>query len=279
MNPFADAVLDGIRRLEAGRSLLLDDNDLEGIHDMRTAARRLRTAYRCLGARSLRETAGPALREFMAALGPARDLDVLLHAIGTSTTLDVTDRESLRASVERSLEEALPAVRACVEGEAFARLVQTARAAAALPAPEASASPILRAVERVLASAPEDWETAPDGRLHDVRKDVKRLRYALEAFQPAYGKPVARTIERCRALQEALGTVQDVATFGELLRDRTFAAGQFLAMARSRATAARRELPSLWRRALGPRALARLGAHLLRRSARKSEPVELRVAI
>ena len=45
--------------------------------------------------------------------------------------------------------------------------------------------------------------------LHAVRIRAKRLRYTAEFFEPAYGKPAQRLVERVVALQDLLGNLQD----------------------------------------------------------------------
>jgi hypothetical protein len=90
---------------------------------------------------------------------------------------------------------------------------------------------------------------------------------------------VERAIERCRALQESLGTIQDAAAFSEHLKGaRSFSAGQFLATLRARSGRELEGLPDLWKRTFGPKGLSRLGAHLFRRSVKggkvEVEPAE-----
>jgi CHAD domain-containing protein len=53
---------------------------------------------------------------------------------------------------------------------------------------------------------------APEAR-HEVRKELKKLRYAVEFFQNLYaGKRLKRYLQRLEALQEDLGHLNDVAT-------------------------------------------------------------------
>ena len=99
--------------------------------------------------------------------------------------------------------------------------------------------------------------------------------YALEAFAPAYGRPVARQVERCRDLQESLGVLQDAAVFASQLKGlRTFVAGQFIATMRARADGHLQELPAVWDRAFPSKGMARLGGHLLRRAVKSPKRPE-----
>jgi CHAD domain-containing protein len=47
--------------------------------------------------------------------------------------------------------------------------------------------------------------------LHDMRISAKRLRYTLELFRPQFGKAGERQIERVKAIQELLGTPDELA--------------------------------------------------------------------
>jgi CHAD domain-containing protein len=46
--------------------------------------------------------------------------------------------------------------------------------------------------------------------LHDVRKAAKRLRYALEAVEPVFGKPAKKLRKKTKKLQRPLGDRQDM---------------------------------------------------------------------
>ncbi|HEY9218282.1 MAG TPA: CHAD domain-containing protein, partial [Phenylobacterium sp.] len=65
----------------------------------------------------------------------------------------------------------------------------------------------------------EDLADADDAARHDLRIDAKKLRYAAEGFQALY--PAQRTqrfISRLKALQTALGRLNDVAVAPQLLQ-------------------------------------------------------------
>jgi len=215
----------------------------------------------------------------MRVLGPVRDLHVLVEAVRGMAELPVEEREQLSRRAEKRGERRSAGALAYLDDEEYRSLLagldESCRAEqAGLPAVAEAPGRLFRAIGETLAHRPVSWESAAEEDLHETRKSVKRLRYALEAFRPAYGRPVVEAADRCRGLQEALGQIQDVAAFDSALRGhRTFAAGQFLACARMRATGARGLLEELWRRALGPKALGRLGAHLMRRAARVATEV------
>lgn len=276
---FASAARESVGKLNEGDAAFRASGDPEGIHMMRTAARRLRSALRFLGGHlvaSERESLKGRLRKLMRVLGPVRDLHVLAEAVRGMAELPAEEARQLSDVALLRGERLSAAAMTYLEGPEYRALVAELESACRADAPGRSAvaeapTRLFRAIGDALAHRPASWDSAPDEHLHEARKSVKRLRYALEAFRPAFGRPVAAAVERCRGLQEALGRIQDASAFDSVLRGhRTFAAGQFLACARMKAAGARGLLSDLWKRALGPKALGRLGAHLLRRAARAS---------
>jgi CHAD domain-containing protein len=278
---FAKAVREHLAGLRLGEEKIRRDGDPDGVHRMRTSCRRLRATIKYLGTALPRETRAGLqndLRRLMAALGPVRDLDVLRAAIGAATVLGEREAASLRDAVDKKQVKVKVRMQAALDGELYPRLQRDLEAAASLPedgvpASYAGAGRIGAALEGVMLHKPADWATASEESLHELRKGVKKLRYALEAFAPAYGRPMADAIDRCRDLQETLGALQDAAVFGTLLKSvRTFAAGQFTASVRVRADVELRLLPEVWKRTLGSKAIARLGSHLFRRAVRTDRP-------
>ncbi|MCE9581459.1 MAG: CHAD domain-containing protein [Planctomycetes bacterium] len=272
---FSKTASQHLERLREGEKQVRESGDLEGVHLMRTSCRRLRATVKYLGdhlARADRKSLQGGLRSLMAALGPVRDLDVLRHAIQGTPGLDPKEAELLAMSVDSLVAPATLRMNEALGGGDYARLLRdlarvAESSARSMPASLAGPSRIGKALAEAVRLKPANWAAAPDEELHDLRKGIKKLRYALEAFAPSYGRPVSRAIERCRELQESLGTLQDAAVFGSLLKGvRTFGSGQFLATVRARADAGIQALPAHWERAFGPKGLSRLGGHLFRRA-------------
>jgi CHAD domain-containing protein len=94
--------------------------------------------------------------------------------------------------------------------------------------------------------------------LHEMRKAAKRLRYTVEAVQPAVGKPAARLRKRLKAVQQLLGEHQDTAVSRPVLRELAgqthleggngFTYGLMYAAEAARAEQAENDLPSAWTR-------------------------------
>jgi CHAD domain-containing protein len=279
---FTDAVRENLERLRQGEAQIRDEGDLEGVHLMRTSCRRLRATVKYLGdslSREARNSLKDGLRQLMGDLGEVRDLDVLRQAVDAVPALETEDAEALKERVEERLSDATLRMESTLSGETYAGLLNDLKKAAeqrddGTPLVVAAPSRIATALGEALRLRPSDWSSAPEESLHDVRKAVKKIRYALEAFAPAYGRPVSRTIERCRSLQESLGVIQDASAFSVLLKGiTTFSAGQFIATARARAEGETGRLPELWDKTFGPKPAARLGGHLFRRAVKEEADV------
>jgi CHAD domain-containing protein len=273
---FTTAVRESTRKLRDGEAQVRAGREIEGVHLMRTSARRLRASMKFLGGHlgPAREPLQRGLKRLMGSLGPLRDVDVLAQAID-GVPLEAADATRLKANVAARRQRPLLRMREAIDGIEYRALLaglDTAPPCADPATPLFAPARVLRAVAGVIACRPAEWATAADASLHELRKSIKKLRYALEAYAPAFGRPVARMTGACRDLQESLGAIQDAAMFGEILRGvRSFAAGQFVATVRGRAEGVRSCLPDLWQQAFGPRVLGKLGAHLLRRSVKPAE--------
>jgi len=274
---FAQATRDHLARLKEGERKVREEGDLEGVHLMRTSCRRLRATVKYLGdplPRLERKSLKKDLSALMGALGEVRDLDVLRQAIETVPDLGSPEAETLKETVEERLSQATVRMKSTLDGEGYPVLLGALERATQVPddgipvtwtGPERTAA----ALSESLRLKPADWASAPEASLHDLRKSVKKIRYALEAFAAAYGRPVAKAIDRCRELQESLGVIQDASAFAQQLKGvQTFSAGQFVATIRARAGTEMGRLPDLWEKAFGAKAAARLGAHLFRRAVR-----------
>ncbi|MEW6356748.1 MAG: CHAD domain-containing protein [Planctomycetota bacterium] len=198
--------------------------EIEAVHDMRVATRRLRAALR-----AFRKPIGGELLEphrvemkwLGSALGQARDMDVWLeylraylqdappdHREDIQTYLDAetTAREARR----RDLIAALDSERFVRLREGFQKLLDTDLAACGAGkriGPFAARS-IRKRMKKVLAYD-DVVESAPESELHRLRIAGKRLRYTCEFFADCFGKRVAKMIEMLRAMQDALGALHD----------------------------------------------------------------------
>jgi CHAD domain-containing protein len=265
------AVALGLRLREQVNVLLSHDpgtrlgSDPEDLHQLRVATRRLRAFIRC--ARPLL-AAGPAeqLRAELgwlgSALGPARDLDVLIeHFSGELAGLDgrsdvagklIDTLEQRRALSRTALLEAL------VSNRYFALLDACSAFAEDPPASPSDTSLGAiwwAAVKRLRRSVAALGEEPSDEALHGVRIDVKRARYAAELAGHELGKRGAQYVARAKAAQDVLGAHQDAfVAEAEILAwagvdpELQAAADRLVEAQRARRVEAREAWPSTWAR-------------------------------
>lgn len=230
------------RLLEQDRAFRAGALD-EPVHQMRVAARRLRSAlatFRPLVRRSEADTVG-SLREELRWLGTslaeARDITVLRGRL--DTRLEGDDHPSARATrthVDEVLgadhRVALDRAAGALDEPRYFRLLDDLEAFLAAPPLRSRADrPAGRGLPSVLRTEVKRFrrrvrrvEWAPDASsrelaLHDVRKAAKRLRYAAEAAEPVLGARAAELAARAEAVQEVLGEHQDTVVTRAALHD------------------------------------------------------------
>lgn len=217
--------------LSSFRAAALDWTDPEGVHSMRVASRRLRSALRdfmpYLHKRRLSSVL-KQLRDLADALGDVRDQDVAIIAL-----------EKLQTQIP---EEALPALKQIIDGRKEIRdqarteleatledsqLKQlelsftvgvdeatteaTARTQSPLPISfrKMSRAIILDRLKELEKLSNDLFQPFEVENLHEMRIAAKRLRYAIELFQQCWGRSIAAYAKRASRMQTALGNVHD----------------------------------------------------------------------
>jgi CHAD domain-containing protein len=203
--------------------------DSEGVHGMRVATRRMRSALkeaqRLLDRSWVDETRGE-LKWLGTALGDVRDADVLAEYVARETgELDAESRrggtELTRLINERSgparsrLSEVLDSQRYLT---LLDRLESIHTALPVAPGGESLERILRRAARRALRALRGITASSSDQDLHRVRIASKRARYAAELTQRALGRPARRLAGRAAALQELLGEHQDAVVAEERLQ-------------------------------------------------------------
>lgn len=219
--------------------------DIEVLHDMRVATRRMRAAFQVFGDYLDMEQWGPivkGLRRTGRMLGAVRDLDVFwektqryLDALPPEQPVDLGPLraawEAQRNTDRQRLLDYLDSNRYARFKNQFADFLQKP-GAGALPviSPQGEPSPhrlrhiVPVAIYQRLAvvRAYDEWVTRPDaplGRFHQLRIASKGLRYTLEYFREVLGPEVNTLIDAIKALQDHLGDLQDAVVASGLLRD------------------------------------------------------------
>jgi CHAD domain-containing protein len=204
----------------------------DGVHDMRVATRRLRAAlkvFRGLGDLAPLEREVKKLQD---ALGEVRDVHVqgawLKQAARQEKPSKRAGLEALRTSVEARLGAHEKRLRRVMRRWAERTVPALLREAKRLEGPgryggkrvREQLRRRLRKVERLM----ESYSGAPDAlSAHELRKEVKKLRYEAEIFRPALRRRMQSLLEALVPLQEVLGELHDSDVRLELLEH--FAAG------------------------------------------------------
>ncbi len=238
-DPAGDAV--HAHLLTHARRFLLQDirvrRDLpDSVHQMRVAARRLRSGLRVFSplvdpawSRHLRDELGWAASE----LGLSRDSEVLLARLDAhADELGAADAATIHAHVDPLMQakadagraEALEAMRSERHLDLLDALVDAAANpqltdAAAAPAREAlpplfdkSWRKLAREVKALTLDGPSDeW--------HETRITAKRARYAAEALVPVFGPPAKALATSLSTVTEQLGEHQDASIAQEKCRE------------------------------------------------------------
>ena len=224
-----------MRRREAGSRT---GEDIEDVHQMRVAIRRMRSLLNLIGAhyraKTVRRTT-QGLREIARALGAVRDLDVLILDLDDyAGALPCDERETMaqvialldarRSDHRRRLNKLFDSKRYRQFVRRFRRMCKRPGAGARVvkrketPHQLRHVLPLLlhgrlarvRAYDTVLPAA-------NDVVLHALRVEFKQLRYAVEFFQPVLGASARRFLVEVKAMQEILGRINDIAVFADYM--------------------------------------------------------------
>ena len=222
----------GLAMAEQARQLLVHDpgvrlgSDPEELHQLRVATRRLRAflrAGRPLLDASWSEPLRDELRWLGGALGPARDLDVLVARIEDDVA-GVGGEDAFAGLLDALHTERADARGVVVEALSSDRYLALLDRLEHVAEPEPSGS---RRTLRDLWSA--EWkrtrkafarlgDASPDDELHAGRIRVKRARYAAELAAHELGKPGRAFVRAAKELQDVLGEHQDAVVAEERIR-------------------------------------------------------------
>jgi len=212
----------------------------DAVHQMRVAARKLRSAfatYRAYIDRDLADAVRDELKWLGEVLGRARDAEVqrarllaAARALPPELTLgpvaDRIDTEMRRrhADAHGEVVRVLAEPRCAALIELLGQLVESP---SLLPPASDEASTLTRPVRRACrrvdqAAARLDRVATADDRveaLHDLRKAAKRARYAAESVKVVFGRSALVLGTRMEDLQDLLGEHQDSVSARPVLRE------------------------------------------------------------
>lgn len=214
--------IDGVRAAE----------DIEYVHRMRVASRRVRNALALFGADLPRKPYAvwrDELRRITRALGAARDTDVQIAWVQNFLQQDTA--EAQRVGIERLLlrlrqqravaqSKVLKALDRLEDRRVIANMNDTLQEllvharvyeVESLPADlyRRATEAIHLRLEEFLTFAPHVPHPERVSELHQMRIAAKHLRYTLEVFQPLYDRALRKPIKIVKEIQELLGEVHD----------------------------------------------------------------------
>ncbi len=265
----------------------------DAVHQMRVAARRMRSALQAFGRvipRKRTRELTMELKWIAGELGGARDSEVMAERLDAMLA-ELPDELILgpvAAAVTRSFErreaDARQVAIAALDSHRYLALHDIIDAllahppftrAAARPArrelPQSVARAYRRMKSRMRDASSQSAGEQRDIALHETRKAAKRLRYATEAVIPALGKPAKRLQRRLKKVQKLLGAHQDTAVSRPVLRELAaqahleggngFTYGLMHAVESARAQRVERDLPAAWKRLRKPKNIKWLTRH------------------
>jgi len=213
---------------EAGTRL---GEDIEELHDMRVATRRMRSAFRVFADHFEPDALRPflkGLRRTGRALGSVRDLDVFMekaqHYLDGLPQKERSVLDPLLAKWQEQRDAARTQMLEYLDGAKYQQFIHDfgefllTEGAGALPVPADKPVPhrvchvvpaliydryeVVRGYETVI-------DTATIETLHALRIDCKRLRYSLEFFREVLGPEAKDVIKEVVVIQDHLGNLHD----------------------------------------------------------------------
>ena len=228
---------------------VLDDQDPEALHQMRVGLRRLRTAVDVFGfaVKLPKSISDRAISKIAHSLGAVRDLDVLTAELRAQQQANLpaseqNQLETLLKKMNKQRKRDFAYLKRMLKGSDYDSLKDALKnwlekphyqSVAQLPMQEVLPDLLLPLISETLlhpawlASAtfengtavvhsihPEmldDFIKQHSADLHDLRKQMKRVRYQTELFVDFYDQAYAEQVEEFKTLQEVLGQIQDSA--------------------------------------------------------------------
>lgn len=226
----ADFMLEQVQSIEDEIEGALVGKDIEHIHQLRVASRRLRNAFRCfedcLPNKKL-STWQDETRRITRALGSARDLDIQIDLLDQCYQDDLDDKfkpgyrrlllriKQSRTIAQKKVHKVLSQLKEgdiLVKMRAFLEKLADKSKGSYLFTPslyQRSFSTINKVLEEFLAY--EQFIYSPENveQLHAMRIAGKRLRYSLEIFAPIYNKSLLPHVQVMKDIQDLLGAIHD----------------------------------------------------------------------
>jgi CHAD domain-containing protein len=241
-------------------------DDPEDLHDLRVAVRRLRAVLKIAAPPLDREWADSLRGELDwvgTALGPVRDLDVMLEYVrAQEASLGESEGAAIRSlskRLERRRSGAQSSLLSALRSPRYTTLLDKLEEAARRPATRGGRPRLDRIatgeLEKLRKAVRKLGDDPSDEAVHNARIKGKRARYAAELARPGSGKPVERFLERAKRFQDVAGEHQDAVVAEQRFRELAeedpalaLAAGRLVERQRVRKGKARAALPKTWKK-------------------------------
>lgn len=218
-----------LSHLQGNQESVLYGRDGEGVHQMRVALRRMRSAMTIFA--SLMPPAGDLrtdIKWLAGILGEARDLDVFLHATlpQVRQALPHPGLTLLEKRARNASDAAYKAAQSALDSQRYQRLLlrlgvwmEQAAPAGHGPSLDDHARGLLSRRYRQLRKRGKHWQHMSEEDRHALRISAKKLRYPAEFFASlapsGASKPLLRRLTR---LLDCLGELNDLAVTQKLLK-------------------------------------------------------------
>ena len=237
-DPVAEAArkvfLQQLRRMQRHEAGSRSGEDIESVHKMRVAVRRMRSLLRLVGGYYQRKPIADiehGLRGIARALGAIRDLDVLIldlqHFSATLPPEAKQQANALISRLDRRRAKRRKRLNALLDSKGYARFLRRVERFANTPGKRARRlkpayaphelrhvlPPLLHQQLAIVKAYDTILPAADDAHLHALRVECKRLRYAIEFFAPVLGASAGGYLQLVVSMQDALGRINDIAVF------------------------------------------------------------------
>lgn len=229
----AAIVVSAVEHLRANEDCVLTRSDVEGVHQMRVAARRLRAClslFRALIPAEQRDHLACELRWLIGELGPARDADVFTDEVVRPVIKALPKEAALKELRERAEEirhQGYERAEAALNSQRYLGLVMLLDAWARGRRWRSHDAPDLTVVQRSRASEVADallerryrralalgkgLAKLKPVRRHQLRIQIKKLRYATEFLGRLFPRrKVVPYTDTLKTLQDRLGVANDL---------------------------------------------------------------------
>jgi CHAD domain-containing protein len=206
----------------------IDGQDIEHLHEIRLAIRRLRSLMRLFRRHlpdTLADPADDSLRTLAHDLGPARDADVWVDFLhGKNRQLGLDANRLWRTFLEhhtRRQQRHHATVRRCLRSRAVVTLRRHMAELLRVELPRRTRQPapvdLVKFAGQKLRKQVKTARKLKGLRKHDDPSSLHRLRIALrkarylgEFFAPTLGKPTEKLTRRLKQMEQALGRIHDI---------------------------------------------------------------------